>query len=330
MITKVDIFSGFLGAGKTSLIKKLIEEEFSGQRLAIIENEFGEIGIDGSILKHSGVAVRELTSGCICCTLTGDFEKAIEEVVAAYSPDRIIIEPSGVAKLSEIISLCKGDKLQGLLAVNMIITVVDALKYPLYKANFGEFFDDQIGNAGTLVLSRTGKISDSDLESLVGSLRQTNPAASVMTTPWETLSAERILAVAEGEHSILQDLQMGKHEPERLGLPLYRQVCRCDSRQTEAGNAYGTFEVWGIETPLHFVPQELEEMVRELGNEERFGTVLRGKGIVQTSCGSWVQFDYVPGEYDQRPVFADYTGRLCVIGKELNRTELCRHFGISV
>ena len=329
--TKVDIISGFLGAGKTTLIKKLIEHLHSHEQLAIIENEFGEVGIDGNILKSSGIGVREINSGCICCTLAGDFAAALKEVLTTYAPDRVIIEPSGVGKLSDIIKACSTQRLHDLLTINMRVAVVDAPKFSIYRSNFGEFYEDQIIHAGTIVLSRTQKLGSAGLETVVESLRTLNGTAHIITTPWETLEAECILTVAEqdGYISLEQQLKNGRTI---TPFPLLNHK-DCDREYNLEGTHEHTadkfFDVWGVETPKIFDQSILLSKLNDLGNERSFGQILRGKGIVQTDVSKWVQFDYVLGESSIIPSAADYTGRLCVIGRNLNKSSLSQHFGVS-
>ena len=331
MKAKIDIISGFLGAGKTTLIKKLLEEKLSHEKLVIIENEFGEVGIDGSILKNSGVEVKEINSGCICCTLVGDFGKAIEEVLIKHTPDRVIIEPSGVGKLSDIIKACNAPQLKELLTINMLVAVVDVLKYQIYLSNFGEFFENQITHAKTVVLSRTQKIDNAGLESVVDSIRSLNSKTHFITTPWEALSAERILSVAEQDISVSLEHQLRDDTKIAAMLPMHQKDCDCvrNNEHSHSHSADDFFDVWGVETPKIFKQEELSAKLHDLGNEKVFGLILRGKGILQIDNNAWLQFDYVPGECDVKSSAADYTGRLCIIGKDLNKIELCRLFGIS-
>lgn len=331
MKTKVDIISGFLGAGKTTLIKKLLEEKLYSEKLVIIENEFGEVGIDGSILKNTGIEVKEINSGCICCTLVGDFGKAIEEAILKYKPDRVIIEPSGVGKLSDVIKACDTPKLKEILTINMLIAVVDALKYQIYKSNFGEFFENQIKHAKTIILSRTQKTDNKKLESIVGSIRKLNDKANIITTPWETLNAELIISVAEQDALASLEHQLIDKKKVVLKQPIHHKGCKCgyNHEHSHSHSADEFFDVWGVETPKVFEEKELKSKLDVLGNDKFFGMILRGKGILQTDKNKWVQFDYVPGECDIKNTTADYTGRLCIIGKDLNKTELCRLFGVS-
>lgn len=325
MRTKVDIISGFLGAGKTTLIKKLLEEGLKGEKLAIIENEFGEIGIDGRVLEDAGINVREINSGCICCTLAWDFETSIREVIGKYRPDRMLIEPSGVSRLSDVVRTCESPGLKDLLQINMLMIVVDALKYSVYAANFGDFYEDQVKHAKTIILSRTQRAETKKLESVVRSIQKLNASANIITTPWEDLDAGLIISVAERDASISLARHMhderGHEHPEGC-------ECGCDHGHSHAPEAGEVFEEWGAETPAVFDEKELKAMLEALDNEKQYGMILRGKGIVQTGRDSWAQFDYVPGEYDVKGAAADYTGRLCVIGRNLNKTGLERLFHI--
>lgn len=324
MKTKVDIISGFLGAGKTTLIKKLLEESLENEKLVIIENEFGQVGIDGSILKNTGIAIKEISSGCICCTLVGDFEIAILDVINKYKPDRIIIEPSGVGKLSDVIKVCTTSKLKDLLTINMLLVVVDVLKYQLFISNFGEFYENQIKNAKTIILSRTQKVDNKKLESITASIHKLNNRASIITTPWESLKAERILAVAEGDGAVSLEQQIRNEKKIVLKKPSHEAGCKCGCKGSNPSNhaANEVFDVWGIETPRIFSEAELRHMLEDISNEKLYGTVLRGKGIVQIGSDKWVQFDYVPGELEFKASTPDYSGRLCIIGSGLYKEKL--------
>lgn len=324
MKSKVDIISGFLGAGKTTLIKKMLEEKLHTENVVIIENEFGEVGIDGSVLKNSGIEVREINSGCICCTLVGDFTRAIQEVIMKYTPDRIIIEPSGVGKLSDVIKACDTPKLQEILTINMLIAVVDALKYQIYKINFGEFFENQIKHAKTIILSRSHKVENKKLEAIAASIRESNPSANIITTSWEALPSEHIISVAEQDTSVSLEHQL-------TDTPVHHKDCKCGCHHEHSHNhnASEVFDVWGVETPKIFEEKELNTKLKALENEKLFGAILRAKGILQLAQNKWVQFDYVPGEFGIRNTNANYTGRLCIIGKNLKKDELYNLFQVT-
>lgn len=328
MKIKLDIVSGFLGAGKTTLIKKLLAEAFTGQKVVLIENEFGEVGIDGSILKDADIQIKEINSGCICCSLAGDLEKAVEEMAARFKPDRILIEPSGVGKLSDVVKTFEGGALQKLISLNTLITVVDIVRYQAYIANFSEFYENQIKNARTLVLSRTGTVEQKKLESVTASLRKLNPTANIITTPWESLSGDYILAVSERREDITLQKQM--EEVGRVVLKKHEHprgcACGCEKKTHRADEV---FEVWGSETPGVFSENELKTLVERLAEEARFGHVLRGKGIVRTEENRWVQFDYVPGEVTLRSSKPDYSGRVCIIGCGMKQQALQSLFRIS-
>lgn len=325
MKVKIDIISGFLGAGKTTLIKKLLEEKLYKEKVVIIENEFGEIGIDGNILKKSGIEVKEINSGCICCTLAGDFEKSIREVVAKYRPDRILIEPSGVGKLSDVIKACEAPKLKDLLEVNLLITVVDVQKYTMYAANFGEFFENQISNAKTVILSRTQNVDLEKIEAVTHSIRTLNSKACIMTTPWESLHAERIISAAEQDPSLALEQEVKSVHP--------HEGCRCGCHHAHHPHLHNysapkVFSVWSAETPRVYPEKELSDFFHLLEKDTSYGMVLRGKGVVQLEQGRWVQFDYVPGEFRMKDTGADYTGRLCIIGRNLKKDKLSKRFRI--
>jgi G3E family GTPase len=314
MKVKIDIISGFLGAGKTTLIKKLINEKLSEEKIVIIENEFGQVGIDGPLLKSQSLEVREINSGCICCTLVDDFEKAIEEVIHTFGPDRIIIEPSGVGKLSDVIKACKADKLKDLLIMNAIITVVDVHRYKLYLSNFSEFYKNQIKHAKTIILSKTATAKQEIVSDVVNSIRSLNPDANIITTDWDKLEAEKMLAVAERDVSMSLEHQMKDIKKVLL------------KRHSHNHHADEVFDVWGAETPRIFSQDELKDMLDNLNDEGAFGLVLRGKGILQTDGGRWLQFDYLPGEVIINETDADYSGRLCIIGTKLNKNRLTALF----
>lgn len=327
MKTKVDIISGFLGAGKTTLIKKLLEEVLYKEKVVIIENEFGEVGIDGSILKNSGIQVKEINSGCICCTLVGDFGRAVEEVIRQYAPDRLIIEPSGVGKLSDVLKACKAAKLQDLIELNMVIAVVDVLKYHIYISNFHEFYENQVKHAKTVIFSRTQKAESSLLEKTTENIRRLNPNANIITTPWESIPAELVIGVAEQAAALSLERQLKEHLKVKIKRHNHPAGCKCSGAHDHSADDY--FEVWGTETPRTFSETALRTILAALENENDYGVILRAKGILLTDENKWIQFDYVPGEFDFKNTTADYTGRLCVIGRSLKHKELDSLFRIS-
>ena len=329
MKTKIDIISGFLGSGKTTLIKKLLEEKLHNENIVIIENEFGEIGIDGSLLKKSNIKIREINSGCICCTLVGEFETAIEEIVAKYNPDRIIIEPSGVARLSDIFKACGTTKLKHLIEMNMIITLVDVLTYELYITNFGEFFENQIENAGTILLTRTEKSDIKNLESVVNSIRMINNKCNIITTALESITASIIIDVAEQNDSASLETQIKSAKNFTIKGHSYTKENEDVNSHPHNHTADEIFEVWGVETPNVYNEEELNKILNSISKDKIYGFILRGKGIVQSDKNTWLQFDYVPGEFEVKNVDFDYTGRLCIIGENLNKNKLSNLFNIT-
>jgi G3E family GTPase len=317
--TKIDIFSGFLGAGKTMLIKKLLSEKLQNENIVIIENEFGEVGIDGSILKESKVEVREINAGCICCTVSSDFNMAIKEVIEKFKPSRIIIEPSGVGKLSDIISVCKEEDIKKIAELNMVVTVVDGLKYNSYIKNFSEFYKNQIINANTLVISRSQKLSLEKLVDLVEKLQKLNSKANIITTPWDRIKGEKIVTIGERK----------KKEDNLEGINLIKKPM--GSAKINPGlnhKANEVFQTVGIETPKIFSKKSLQSFLERMEKNKAYGTVLRAKGIVETEGSKWVQFDYVPEEFQIRESHAEYTGRVCIIGSGLNK-EAIRNLFLS-
>ena len=402
-MTKIDIFSGFLGAGKTTLIRKLIQEGYQGEKLVLIENEFGEIAIDGGFLQDAGVEITEMNSGCICCTLVGDFTKALKKVIADFAPDRILIEPSGVGKLSDVAAAVS--RVDGA-SVGSKVTVVDAGKAKMYARNFGEFFNDQVESADLIVMSRTDSASDKKVLEASELLKSMNPTAGLITTPWSELSGEQILAAMRenGLRAQIEELQHehehhhhhededeehehhhhhhhedgeecddpecechhhhhkdedGEHEHHHHhhededeehehhhhhhedgdeehehhhhhhhedGEECDDPECECHHHHHHADEIFGS---WGMETPKKFSEQELREKLSELGNEERFGTVLRAKGILSSFDGDWIYFDYVPGEIDIRRGAPAVTGRFCVIGARIKEDALKELFSIA-
>ena len=383
-MTKVDIFSGFLGAGKTTLIKKLIAEAYKGERLVLIENEFGEIGIDGGFMQDAGIEVTEMNSGCICCSLVGDFGKALRKVVEEYAPDRILIEPSGVGKLSDVIRAVQNvgsDALQ----LNSFTAVVDANKCKMYMKNFGEFFNDQVEHANAIILSRTGEISPDKLNTDIALLREHNPNASLIVTPWSELTGAQILEAMEKRNTLEAELELlreeSRHEHHHHDDDDDEHECcghhhhdddddeccghhhhddddddeccghhhhdgddgeehehhhhhdggECDDPECECHHhhhhADEVFTSWGVETPKAFTMDELKADLAALDDGEKYGAVLRAKGIVKGE-GCWIHFDYVPGESNIRTGSASVMGRLCVIGSKLNEHELSELFGV--
>ena len=323
-MTKIDIFSGFLGAGKTTLIRKLISEGYKNEKLVLIENEFGEIAVDGGFLKDAGVEITEMNSGCICCTLVGDFTEALKKVMSEYKPDRILIEPSGVGKLSDVAKAVAG--VEGA-EIGAKVTVVDAGKCRMYIRNFGEFFNDQVQHADVIVLSRTDTASDGKVVTASAMLSQLNPNATVITTPWSELSGEQIVQVMERIDSLSSTMQEMEHFHEHHHHHEHGEHCGCGHDHDH--HADEVFTSWGVETPKKFTEAELRDILAKLEDANRFGTILRAKGFVDTADGEWIYFDYVPGEVDIRRGGAAVTGRLCVIGSKINEQAIKELFNIE-
>lgn len=326
-MTKVDIISGFLGAGKTTFIKLLIENVFAGEKLVLIENEFGEIGIDGGFLKDAGIEITEMNSGCICCTLVGDFSKALRKVIEEYHPDRVLIEPSGVGKLSDVSKAIEHVKKEADIEIEGRITIVDGKKAKMYLKNFGEFFKNQVAYANTIVVSRTQMMEDHSIEECVKMLRKENKEASIISTSWDKLSKEAI------EHALSPDTQLeGIFEEEKCPVCSHEHhhegACGCghEHHHHHHHHADEIFTSWGQETAHKYTEGELDFLLKALSETEGYGTILRAKGIVEMENGAWKQFDLVPQEYEVRESAADYTGRLCVIGTDLKEDELTKLF----
>lgn len=323
-MTKIDVYSGFLGAGKTTLIKKLIKEAYAGEKVVLIENEFGEIGVDGGFLKDSGVNITEMNSGCICCSLVGDFAKALKQVEEQYAPDRIIIEPSGVGKLSDVIRAVERANVENSV-LNAFCAVVDANKCKMYMKNFGEFFIDQVKNASCVVLSHTTGMSEEKLHACIEALKAVNPDANYVTAEWDKLDGKTILAAMEKKDSLDAELKKLAEEYEHEHHHHDDDDdCCCHDHEHEHHHHHHADEVftsWGLETAHKFTGEELKNALQALQNEEKYGTVLRAKGIVDGG-EHWWHFDYVPGEPDVRTGAAGATGRLCVIGCKLNEDAL--------
>ena len=340
-MTKIDIFSGFLGSGKTTLIKKLVAESFQGQKIVLIENEFGEINIDSGFLKDSGIQITEMSSGCICCTLVGDFGDSLRQVLSQYSPDRVLIEPSGVGKLSDVIRAVQQVSEDMDCELSSFVTVADAKKCRMYSKNFGEFYIDQISHAKTIILSRTQDISAEKLEADVALLRGYNPEARIITTPWDDLTGDTILEAMEGDESLEKKLleELAKepvhehhhdhdhdehdhhHHHDHDGHDHHHDHDHCHHDH----DADEVFSTWGVETPRKYTRAELDEAFEEL-DLGMCGAILRAKGIVQADDDSWLHFDYVPGEFEVREGPAGYTGQICVIGADLKEEEISRLF----
>ena len=353
-MTKIDIISGFLGAGKTTLIKKLLQEGFQNEKLVLIENEFGEIGIDGGFLKDAGVEITEMNSGCICCSLVGDFSTALKEVLEKYAPDRVIIEPSGVGKLSDVIKAVQG--IEGAeIELNSFVTVADAGKCKMYMKNFGEFFNNQIEYANTIVLSRTQNMKEEKLETCVQLIRELNANATVITTPWDAISGEQIVAAMEKRDSFTEDLmkeaevcptcghvhEHDEHCDHEHHHHEHDEHCGCDhehhhhEHDEHCGcghehhhHADEVFTSWGVETPHKFTKDEMEAILEKLANTEEFGKILRAKGIVPNVDGTWIYYDLVPGEYELRTGEPEVTGKICVIGTNLAEDKLKEVFHV--
>ena len=328
-VTKIDIFSGFLGAGKTTLIKKLIKEAYAGEKLVLIENEFGEIGIDGGFLQDAGVEITEMNSGCICCSLVGDFGKALEKVLADYAPDRILIEPSGVGKLSDVIKAVKGIGSADI-ELDGFAVVVDAGKCKMYMKNFGEFFNDQIENAGTIIFSRSGDVSEAKLATSLELVKKHNENAVVITTPWEQLDGKQIARAIERKDTVSDQLSELMHEHEHHHHD-HDEHCNCgchDHDHHHHHHADEVFSSWGTETARKFTEDEIRNCLEAFEDIHKYGMVLRAKGIVAGADGKWIHFDYVPDESDVRSGSAGVTGRICVIGSKIDENALKELFGV--
>lgn len=358
-MTKIDIISGFLGAGKTTVIKKLISEALNGEKLVLLENEFGEIGIDGSFMKDAGINVTEMNSGCICCSLVGDFNKALKMLIEQYSPERIIIEPSGVGKLSDVVAAVENVKKDEDIEISSKTAVVDASKCKMYIKNFGEFFNNQIESASAIILSRTQKLSDAKLKEAVELIKEHNPHAPIITTPWDMLNGKQILDVMCGANKNLideheehehhhhehgEECGCGCHEHEHEHEHEHHHdehehhhhehdencTCGCHDHDHEHHHHHAddVFTNFGIETASKISKERLNDLLKLLSDTDKYGFVLRAKGILPTDTGSWIQFDFVPGEYEIRDSSPDYTGRLCVIGTNINKQAITELFGL--
>ena len=375
-MTKIEIISGFLGAGKTTLIKKMLKEVFPGEKIVLIENEFGEIGIDGGFLKDAGVQITEMNSGCICCSLVGDFGTALKQVIENYAPDRILIEPSGVGKLSDVTKAVMGVAAHEQVELNSSVTVVDGQKCKMYMKNFGEFFNNQVENAGTIVISRTQKMSEDKLDACVAMLREKNPKAAIITTPWDELKGEQILAAMEHQDLIMKEEMehlMEEHDHDHCCDHDHDHhdhdhdhhdhdhehccdhdhdhnhdhhdhdhdhhdhdhgpdcTCGCHDHDHDHHHHHAdeVFSSWGKETPHKYSEEQLREILTRLSDDDECGIILRAKGILPCTDGTWLHFDMVPEEFEVRHGEADYTGRLCVIGSHLNEEELAKVFGLT-
>jgi len=378
-MTKIDIFSGFLGAGKTTLIRKLIQEAYQGEKLVLIENEFGDIAIDGGFLQDAGIEITEMNSGCICCTLVGDFTKALKKVIADYAPDRILIEPSGVGKLSDVAAAVERVEEA---KIGSKVTVVDAGKAKMYARNFGEFFNDQVASADLIVMSRTDTAGEKKILEATELLKGMNPEAGLITTPWAELDGAQILAAMQ-ENGLRAEMEEMKHEHEHHHHHHHEDGEECDDPECECHHhhhddddedehehhhhhhedgeecddpecechhhhhddddedehehhhhhhhhhADEIFGSWGMETPKKFSEAELREKLSQLQDEEKYGAVLRAKGIVGASDGDWIYFDYVPGETDIRRGAPAVTGRFCVIGAKIKEDALKELFSLG-
>ncbi len=349
-MTKIDIFSGFLGAGKTTLIGKLLKEALAGTKVVLIENEFGEIGIDGGFLQESGIEIKEMNSGCICCSLVGDFGASLKEVLDTYEPERILIEPSGVGKLSDVMKAVQGAMTDRDVQLNSAVAVVDACKCKMYIKNFGEFFINQIEHAGTIVLSRTDKLSEEKLSACVELIREHNARATIVTTPWDALDGKDILETIEGAGDLEAELMREvmemheehehhhhhehdhehHHDHEHEGHEHHHDHEHEEhehhhDHEHHHHHADEVFTSWGTETPAAYTKKEIEHILEELDQEE-YGMVLRAKGMVEDKDGGWIYFDYVPQETNIRDGKPGVTGKFCVIGSNLKEEKLAALF----
>ncbi len=345
-MTKIDVVSGFLGAGKTTLIKKLLKEALDGSKVVLIENEFGEIGIDGGFLKESGIEIKEMNSGCICCSLVGDFGASLKEVLTTYSPERVLIEPSGVGKLSDVLKAIE-DVAEDLdVEVNSAVAVVDASKCKMYMKNFGEFFLNQVEYAGTIILTRGDKTSPEKMNACVELLREHNQRATIITTPLDQLDGKAVLETIEGAvklEDMMQEMleQMQKeHEHHHHGHHHeHDEHCTCGCHGHEHHHEHHghhhehhghhhadeVFTSWGMETPNTYTAAEMEAILEALDSGE-YGVILRAKGMVPAGDGAWVYYDYVPQEHEIREGKPAVTGKICVIGSKLEEEKLAELF----
>ena len=323
-MVKIDIISGFLGAGKTTLIKKLLKDGFQGEQVVLIENEFGEIGIDGGFLKEAGIQIREMNSGCICCSLVGDFGTSLKEVVTKYDPYRILIEPSGVGKLSDVIKAVQGVQDEVDIKLNSYTTVVDAKKCKMYMKNFGEFFDNQIQYAGAIIMSRTDIASEKKVQESLELLRSLNKDAAIITTPIENLDGKKLVEVMEHPVSLEQEMLEEEHEHHHH----HDGECGC-GHDHHHHHADEVFTSWGRETIKKYTREGLEKILEALSESDKYGIILRAKGMLPAEDGTWIYFDMVPEETEIREGAPEYTGRLCVIGSKLDEHALEELFGIA-
>ena len=347
-MTKIDIISGFLGAGKTTLIQKLLREAFKGEQVVLIENEFGEIGIDGGFLKEAGIEIREMNSGCICCSLVGDFGASLKEVIETYHPDRILIEPSGVGKLSDVKKAVESVKTDADVALNSATTVVDVKKCKMYLKNFGEFYKNQVESAGAIILSRTDIADDDKVEQAVAQIRALNPDAPIITTPEDQIDGAKLFEIMEQHAPSLEEELMeetrcdvcgGHHGPGEEHHHDHdhghhhehdHDGCGHDHHHGHDHDHHGhhhhhadeVFGSWGLETVKKYSAQDLKVRLDALGDADTYGIVLRAKGMVEGDKGTWIYFDMVPGEVELREGQPDYTGRICVIGSKLKEDAL--------
>lgn len=356
-MTKIDIISGFLGAGKTTFIKKLLEEAIAGEKVVLIENEFGEIGIDGGFLQDSGIEIREMNSGCICCSLVGDFGRSLSEVLTKYEPDRVIIEPSGVGKLSDVCKAVCDVAGEIDVVLNGSVTVVDAQKCKMYMKNFGEFFNNQIESAGTIVLSRTDVADADKVAQCVEMIREKNPKAAIVTTPISQLTGAQLLEIIEKPTDdmaaeLLEEVKQGhhhhdddedecccghdhdhehEHEHHHHGDDEHECCCGHDHdhhhHHHHGHDADEIFTSWGLETSRTISLEKLEAVLNDLAHSEKYGQVLRAKGMLPDENGVWHYFDLVPEETEVREGSPIYTGKVCVIGSNLKEDELKEVFG---
>jgi G3E family GTPase len=318
MKIKIDIFSGFFGAGKTSLIKKLINENIYTKKVIVVENDFGDIGIDGIFLKKYNINVREINGGCICCSTLNGFKDTLQEIIGSDNVENIIIEPSGVGKLSEIIKIVEKLELQNDVFLSRVITVVDVTMYEDSIDYFAEFYKDQIIYANTIVLSRTQNVNYEELQSVVSKIKNLNKKANIITTPWDNLSGSIIIGASDydGRQDLFKKANIIKMPPKKLKLKIIRKNLAED-----------VFSSWGIQTPKVFSIETLKSILNSLKNEELYGKVLRSKGIVQVDENHWIEFDFVPKQFEIRDTQPDYTGRICVIGVNLNKENLINLWG---